>query len=382
MKKILKLDSQFSIIDGEGVQIMDSLPPGVYELKAAQMRGFWFETMELSAYTGKVYGSHAQMAEKVIRKYASTCGRNLGVLLSGEKGTGKSLFVKNLAIRLSKELPVIVVKKNLGPGMLSVLADVKGRAVLIFDEFEKMFRKDSDESPSKEGDIREQETMLAFFDGVDAHQEKLLLLTVNNTYDLSRYLMGRPGRIYYHFRMNVPQVGEIANYLADNLNPNLGLNLKDIADRLAGRSVSWDCLSAVVSELNSGETMESSLRDLNISSTDEMLVQLAVKAIYDDGEEQVEYRDASADREELALSFRRPRPDKPGRYLWTDVVVDLDSAAPTGSVGEYAAKFVQAATEDDDDNEVRDAPNIVKVLVYRRSFLQSQRSRPAFMSLF
>lgn len=381
MKKILKLDSQFSIIDGEGVQIMDSLPPGIYELKAAQMRGFWFETMELSAYTGKVYGSHAQMAEKVIRKYAGTCGRNLGVLLSGEKGTGKSLFVKNLAIRLSKELPVIVVKKNLGPGMLSVLADVKGRAVLVFDEFEKMFRK-NDESPSKEGDIREQETMLAFFDGVDAHQEKLMLLTVNSTYDLSRYLIGRPGRIYYHFRMNVPQVGEIASYLADNLNPSLGLNLKDIADRLAGRSVSWDCLSAVVSELNSGETLESSLKDLNISSESDTSISLAVKAIYDDGEEQVTYAEASDD-DELNLTFRRTLPGKPKNPVWTDIDVDLGSVAPTGRVGEYTANFIQAAAEDEDDKEVPDAPGIVKILVYRRSFLLSQKSsRSTFMSLF
>ena len=53
MKKILKLDSSYRVIEGEGVEIMDNLPKGVYELKFAEMQGFWFEKIELDAFPGQ-----------------------------------------------------------------------------------------------------------------------------------------------------------------------------------------------------------------------------------------------------------------------------------------------------------------------------------------
>ena len=214
MKKILKLDSAFRVIEGDGIEILDSLPKGVYELKFADMQGYWFEKMDLEPFPGKVYGNQAALTDKVVRRYAETEGRNLGVLLSGPKGTGKSLFVRNLAVRLADEMPVVVVKQNFGRGMLGTLANVRGRAAIVFDEFEKMFRHNSEDGRNdRASDIREQETALSFFDGVETRQEKLLLLTVNEVYNVSRYLLGRPGRIHYHFRLSIPTHAEVKEFL-------------------------------------------------------------------------------------------------------------------------------------------------------------------------
>lgn len=378
MKKILKLDSAFRVIEGDGIEILDALPKGIYELKYSDMQGFWLERMELEPFPGKVYGDQVRMTDKVVRRYADTSGKNLGVLLSGQKGTGKSLFVRNLAVKLSAELPVIVVKANHGRGMLSMLANVKGRAAIVFDEFEKMFRgRVEDGHSSRESDIREQETALSFFDGVETRQEKLLLLTVNETYDVSRYLLGRPGRIYYHFRMTIPTYAEIKEYLADNLDGAHHGKINDIAMKLVSKTVSWDSLAAVAREVNAGETLEDTMKDLNISSdVGRGSTELTLKAVYEDGEEVVVRGDFSDADEEVEMSFNRKvdRSRFSVEKIWTNVLINVADIEPTGAPGEFKARtFEQDPAEDIADHPVEGAPKIVEVYVYRSVVLDSMR---------
>jgi hypothetical protein len=378
MKKILKLGARLSVIDGDDVEIMDALPPAVYSMKFSKMQGFWFEPMQLEPFSGKVYGEQKRMAEKVERRYRAVEGRNLGVLLSGPKGTGKSLFVRNLAAKLSAEMPVVVVKENGGQPMLAELASLKGRAVIIFDEFEKMFRADATGSSgcnTRENDIREQETALSFFDGVETRQEKLLLLTVNETYNLSRLLLGRPGRIHYHFRMALPSVAEIEAYLADNLGAAaVSGDRRDISAKLASRAVSWDSLEAVTAELNSGETVEATLKDLNIGTDEVNGIRIAMRAIYENGAESVTFIDAGDGDDTLETTFAvyATLPDGKRTKIWTRVEAPVAGLRPTGGVGEFeVVGFTQETPEDCDDNPVPGAPAIARVIVQRRSAMEA-----------
>lgn len=389
MKKILKLDSSYRVIEGEGVEIMDNLPKGVYELKFAEMQGFWFEKIELEAFPGKVYGNQNALTEKVLKRYAAMSGRNLGVLLSGQKGTGKSLFVKNLAVRLSQDIPVIIIKTNYGKGMLNMLANVKGKVALVFDEFEKMFRRSdlpgNGGGDTRENDIREQESALSFFDGVETRQEKLILLTVNETYNLSKYLLGRPGRIHYHFKMVIPTFEEIKEYLSDNLDEEHKRQANDLASQLASRAVSWDSLAAFVLEINSGESFDDTIRDLNISSDTAMYTKLTLKAIYEDGSETTNRIDFDDSEEILETTFRRHL-DR-GKFkvdtVWTEVRFPITCLEPTGGLGEYrASSFEQDSAEDCDDNIIEGAPRIKDVIVYRTSALNSvMASRRPMLSM-
>lgn len=377
MKKILKLGARLSVIDGDDVEIMDALPPAVYSMKFSKLQGFWFEPMTLEPFSGKVYGEQLRMAEKVERRYRAVEGRNLGVLLSGPKGTGKSLFVRNLAAKLSAEMPVVVVKENGGQPMLSELASLKGRAVIVFDEFEKMFRADAAASNgcnTRENDIREQETALSFFDGVETRQEKLLLLTVNETYSLSRLLLGRPGRIHYHFRMVLPTAEEIEDYLADNLGANVPGDRRVVAAKLASRAVSWDSLEAVTTELNSGETVEATLKDLNIGTDEVNGIRIAMRAIYVNGAESVAFIDANDGDDTLEATFTVyvVLPDGKRTKVWTSVEAPVAGLRPTGGVGEFeVVGFTQEPPEDRDDNPVPGAPAIAKLLVQRRSAMEA-----------
>jgi hypothetical protein len=54
--------------------------------------------------------------------------------------------------------------------------------------------------------------------------------------------------------MRLPNKDEIKEYLVDNLKDTSGL--EEIADRMVSKAVSWDCLSAMVAELNAGEPLD------------------------------------------------------------------------------------------------------------------------------
>jgi hypothetical protein len=370
MKKVLKYDSSYRVISGDGIEILDTLPAGIYELKAAKNEGFWFEKMALAKFEGKVYGDQDRITNKVVARFDAVSGRNLGVLLSGKKGTGKSLFAKNLAVKMSEKLPVIIVKVNYGVGMLSTISSIQGKAMVVFDEFEKMFRAECDGN-SQADDIREQEKALSFFDGVETRQEKLLVLTVNDPASLSKYLLGRPGRIYYHFRMGTPTIEEIEEYLKDNLSDDVKDNRAQLASRLAAMSVSWDALSAVATELNYGSTMDETMADLNLR-TDSLKTTYTIRARYDDGKTesaQISLGDlaiCSDRRDDITMVFdRRVSPEKfKIERIWTKVTFKVTDIVPRAS-GFVLEKFEQES-EDVDDKPVPDAPKIESLTIERR----------------
>ena len=366
MKKILRMDSSYRVVNGEGIELMDSMPPGIYSMKFGKMTGFWFELMQMEAFPGKVYGDQTRIKAKVMRKYAAVSGRNLGILLSGKKGTGKSLFARNLAVEMAKYVPVIVVRENI-PGMLTELANIQGRAVIVFDEFEKMFR--DSEGDGQGDDIRQQETALSFFDGVESKQEKLLVLTVNDTFNLSKYLLGRPGRIHYHFRLQEPTLEEVSEYVKDNLKVTTDADgFRKLVSELSAMGLSWDSLSAVVSELNAGEDMDETVKDLNIR-TDSYRTRYHITATYDDSEKDTVTIDRSVtDDPEMEVQFSRSlNQSKYGGVgrVWTRAKFMIDDVVPD-DLGEYCvSKFTQDASEDCDDKIVENAPKIVGLTISR-----------------
>ena len=86
----------------------------------------------------KVYGVHPEKADKVIAAFAMF-ERNLGVILSGDKGIGKSLFARVLSSKAVKTgYPVIIVDQFI-PGIASYIESIDQEAVILFDEFDKTF---------------------------------------------------------------------------------------------------------------------------------------------------------------------------------------------------------------------------------------------------
>lgn len=263
---IISHGDTFEIYPSELKTHGDKLPVGTYKVRFAKMQGFFLE--KVASYTAteeKVYGNHEEKADKVIKTFAKS-NRSLGVLLSGPKGIGKSLFTNILSKKmLDLEVPVILVETGYF-GIKDFLASIDQEVVIIFDEFEKNFSNSGTDSDSR---VELQSNLLGLFDGT-VNIKHLYVLTINNLHRLNEFFIDRPGRLHYHFRFANPNAEEVAEYLDDNIDKSALADpysfIVQTLSRLVGRiSLNFDSLRAIVTELNSGFSLQESLDDLNIS---------------------------------------------------------------------------------------------------------------------
>ena len=162
--------------------------------------------------------------------------KNLGVIFNGIKGTGKTLSAKLLCNAIG--LPVVAVQNNC-KGLLPFLQSLNFECVVFIDEAEKTFPKGED------GDV-----LLRLIDGAFNVRRRLYILTTNQM-TLNENLLGRPGRIRYHFEFTNLLPSAIEEYLDDNLLPeHLGQREK-ILEQIDLLEISTiDILKALVDEVN------------------------------------------------------------------------------------------------------------------------------------
>lgn len=246
-------------IYGDALKTYKTLPVGTYEVCFSKMTGFFLTAHnDLTVMEEKIYGKTNEKVEKVLRSF-SAVNRNFGVILSGRKGIGKSLFARQLGVRAKEfNLPLIIVSEYI-PGIASFLSSIEQEVIVLFDEFEKTFAKKEDYTP--------QEEMLSLFDGVD-NGKKLFVVTCNEVTQLSSYLLNRPGRFHYHFILGNPNPDEIKEYMMDKLKPEYHGIIKKLVSFSMNVDLTYDVLRAIAFEINNGYSFEETLMDLNISKED------------------------------------------------------------------------------------------------------------------
>ena len=265
MKNIIIKDGKnHRVISGNAVSIIDALPPSIFEICYEPERGFSLnETCGAFKNSEKLYGEAEAVSEKVLNTFNSVDG-NLGVLFSGSKGLGKSLTVRNICKKaLEKGLPVILVKEHFN-SVSQFIETIFQPVVVVFDEFEKIY---PNRSKSEKDDLDGQDSLLNLFDS-NLAGKKLFLLACNDTRNLSEYLLNRPGRLHYHFRMFKLSVDEITEYCTDKLEKEQHKLIPDICS-LGTRipDFSYDILRSIVFELNTGKcSLIETGRVLNIAS--------------------------------------------------------------------------------------------------------------------
>lgn len=257
---IIKTGEYYRIFD-DGIQVGNELKAAAYEVVYIRDQVFFLKCAKAPDTGGvKVYGSLNDRVEKVMRSYESS-DRNLGVILSGAKGIGKSLFAKLISRRtIEKNLPVIMVNTYID-GLPQFLASIEQRCMVLFDEFDKNF---FDPSTETNDHTSVQDSFLTLFDGVYA-SNKLFVITANSLGRLSEFLVNRPGRFRYHIRFSYPDEDEIRQFLLDKLGEKA--SAKEIDDVVKFSTIvplSYDCLTAIAAELAMGESFEASLEVLNI----------------------------------------------------------------------------------------------------------------------
>ena len=253
-----------------------SLEPAVYEVGYNQQEGYHlvFKHTKFSM-PEKIYNFNnsdvkSDLEEIFLTRFKQDSS-NLGVLLLGEKGTGKSLLLKRTAnLALLADMPVIMVENSFPTESLAnYLSSIPDECVILFDEFEKKFDKGSDSPQSQSG-------LLSFMDGTSIHK-KLIVLTANDEYSISPFFINRPSRIRYCINYTELTREFISEFLQENLLHKDAI--KTLIDELdLVESVNFDLLNTIVKEINimyPKESIKAILKILNIKrdQTDVMTYQ-------------------------------------------------------------------------------------------------------------
>ncbi|MCM1324392.1 MAG: AAA family ATPase [Acetobacter sp.] len=264
---IVASGSMFQVY-GDDVRTFKELPAESFEVNFNKMIGFYLtKRPDLVANEEKIYGDHERRAEKVMRSYALS-ERNFGIILSGQKGIGKSLLARVLAQKaIAAGMPVITVSIAV-PGIANFLASIEQEVLIIFDEFEKTFGKHDDDDP--------QEELLSLFDGLD-NGKKLFCITCNDPKKLNEFMINRPGRFHYHFSISNPSDEEVRQYMTDKLLPQYQNMIEKVVGFSQTIHMTYDYLRAIAFELNQGYSIEEILQDLNISRANDVNFDIQVE---------------------------------------------------------------------------------------------------------
>lgn len=247
------------------VTIAENLPFGIWQPVFDKFRGIYLEKYDYKLEHGKIYGKSQSIANHIYAAYKKLETGNLGVLLSGGKGLGKSLTARLVIEKAVKDaIPTIVISEYI-PGIADFLKDVNG-AVILFDEFEKTFSGKANEDSNDNDSITKQQELLSLLDGTAAGNNNLYILTVNEANRIDDCLKSRPGRIKYHYRYESEGEDTIRSYCADHLEKK-DKEQAIVDTLLANRYVSLDIIRALVDEINQFDvSVDEAMLYLNIET--------------------------------------------------------------------------------------------------------------------
>ena len=270
--RVIKNEKKLTIFKN-GIETFDSIPAGGYLLQFSDLEGFFLTETEIVPVTYKVYGNNSANVQKILGTF-EVYDRNLGVILSGDKGTGKTIFTRMLSVAaIDRNIPVIIVREAY-PGIVKYIENIDQEVMIVFDEFEKTFGNGNDDDENSE-----QSRMLTLFDGI-TFGKKLFIVVCNNARKLNRHMINRPGRFHYHIRFNNPSKKEMIEYLNDNVKKEFHGEIEDVVAFSSQNSLNYDCLRAIALELNCGNTFKSAISYLNIVDTN-VPNSYVVRLIYD-----------------------------------------------------------------------------------------------------
>ena len=257
MKKYIKHGGNVFTANVE--HVTDSLEVGVYNLAIIDKNFALNVIHENFPLPEKIYGDDSVFVERAIKTFNNT-NTNMGVLLCGMKGTGKTVTAKMLCN--SSNLPVIMVGSKFEMPFSNYIQDIKQDLVVFIDEFEKIFGDDPYNEDENNGPLTAQ--LLSLLDGsMDNGFRRIFVLTSNSKHINSHFLQ-RPGRIRYlkeYDNLNLELVHEI---LEDKLNDKT--NIEEITKTISKLEViTMDVLTKIIEEINiHGDLPESFIPFFNV----------------------------------------------------------------------------------------------------------------------
>jgi hypothetical protein len=251
--KFLKHGNAWSLTPNARLDVRDVLPAGNYTIcKNPQSGEYFLEESESFSLPKKLYGKIQRHGERILASFKTRqADSQVGVFLSGTKGSGKTLLSKYISNHSG--LPVIIVNAPYTDDrFMRTIQGITQPAVVLFDEFEKLY------------DQEEQESILTLFDGVYTAQNKIMIITCNDKWAVREFFHNRPSRLRYSINFEGLDAEFVEEYCADQLQD--GKYLKSILTLLgATEEFNFDMLQTLVDELNRwGGDFEETLEILNV----------------------------------------------------------------------------------------------------------------------
>lgn len=251
MTYFLKSGTSYRVSTKESMDLHETLPAGNYVIKADMMGNLYLESIESFEIPSKLYGDTLKHTDRILRTFKSR-DASTGVMLNGEKGSGKTLLAKNLSYQAAKEgIPTIVINSAWhGDKFNALIQSIEQPCIVLFDEYEKVYASE------------EQEAMLTLLDGVFP-SKKLFVLTCNDKWRVNEHMRNRPGRIFYLLDFKGLGAEFIREYCEDRLNNKEHIErIVQIAGTFG--EFNFDMLKATVEEMNRyNESPQEALAMLN-----------------------------------------------------------------------------------------------------------------------
>ncbi len=235
------------------MSLTQKLVPGIY-IPGADIQGYYLtQYHDKYVFPYKVYGVNKSFIERVSRTFINTTG-NLGVLMNGVKGTGKSVTSELICNDFMEQfnMPVILINERM-KGLIEFLAAIDQDVVVFVDEYEKVFVNEEGRANSTE--------ILTLMDGaLKSEHRRLFLFTTNNKY-IDDNLLERPGRIRYvkeFIDLDKATIEEIVDDLLEDKN----FKEECITYISKLQKITIDIVKAVITEVNIHGQGPSSFSDI------------------------------------------------------------------------------------------------------------------------
>lgn len=224
-----------------------TLDKGLYNLNFNSDIGLYLsKTDEEFHFTHKLYGVETKFINHVEKQYKNSQG-NLGMILNGVKGTGKTVTSKLICNKL--ELPVIIVSHYFAalPGFIN---RIQQDVLILIDEYEKIY-------------TAENATVLTVMDGVLSNGSRRVFILTTNSERVNENLIQRPGRLRYRktYR-DLPK--EIVEEIVDDILLPERLHFrKDLIDYVSClKLITIDIVTAVTKEVNIHDMSPKDFKDI------------------------------------------------------------------------------------------------------------------------
>lgn len=238
MTVFLRRGTSFRPASEVSLDMHQVLPPSNYIIKVDSLtEQLYFDTVDSFALPSRLYGNTEKQANRVLNTFEHR-SNSTGILLSGEKGSGKTLLAKTICnYGAERGYPTIVINQPyVGDQFNELIQNVDQPAIVFFDEFEKVYDRD------------DQEKLLTLLDGTFP-TKKLFIFTVNDPWRIDSHMRNRPGRIFYMLDFKGLSIEFVREYCEENLNNQQYTEQVCQVARMFNQ-FNFDMLKALIEEMN------------------------------------------------------------------------------------------------------------------------------------